>query len=89
MQGKGTSLQQRLEQLTHAAPIMLFMKGDRDQPRCGFSARVVAAIQEAGVPFQTFDILTDESVRQGLKVLASLCMQSLTCTLLHFSGSCY
>ena len=68
MQGKGPALQQRLEQLTHAAPIMLFMKGDRNQPRCGFSARVVAAIQEADVPFQTFDILSDEAVRQGLKV---------------------
>ena len=68
LQGKSSGLQQRLEQLTTAAPIMLFMKGNPEQPRCGFSARVVAAIREAGVPFQTFDILSDEAVRQGLKV---------------------
>lgn len=69
----GTQLTQqelgsRLEQLVHSAPVMLFMKGDPAQPRCGFSAKVVEALQQAGVEFKHFDILSDDAVRQGLKV---------------------
>lgn len=36
---------------------MLLMKGSPEQPRCGFSSRVVAALQEAGVDYKHFDIL--------------------------------
>jgi hypothetical protein len=50
--------------LTTQAPVVLFMKGDREEPRCGFSKKVVAAIQNTGVAFETFDILSDEDVRQ-------------------------
>lgn len=60
-------LESRLEQLVHSAPVMLFMKGDPAQPRCGFSAKVVEALQQAGVEFKHFDILSDDAVRQGLK----------------------
>ena len=42
---------------------MLFMKGTPNEPRCGFSSRVVEALQEAGVEFGSFDILEDEVVR--------------------------
>ena len=47
--------------------MVLFMKGDREEPRCGFSRKVVDAIQNTGVAIETFDILSDEDVRQGLK----------------------
>ena len=47
---------------------MLFMKGSPAEPRCGFSAKVVEALQQAGVDFKHFDILSDDAVRQGLKV---------------------
>jgi Grx4 family monothiol glutaredoxin len=43
------------------------MKGTKAEPRCGFSRRVVAALAETGADFETFDILEDEEVRQGLK----------------------
>lgn len=49
--------------------VVLFMKGDPDQPRCGFSRRIVALLRDQNVTFAHFDILTDESVRSGLKVL--------------------
>lgn len=45
------------------------MKGYPDQPRCGFSRRIVDLLRTQGVEFSSFDILSDESVRQGLKVL--------------------
>ena len=43
------------------------MKGDRNAPRCGFSKQLIAIVDETGLPYETFDILTDEDVRQGLK----------------------
>ena len=60
-------LQKRLKALTTSAPVLLFMKGNREEPRCGFSRKVVAALAETGADFETFDILEDEEVRQGLK----------------------
>ena len=49
--------------------VVLFMKGNPDAPRCGFSRRIVALLRDQNVTFSHFDILTDESVRQGLKTL--------------------
>mmetsp|Transcript_18633 Transcript_18633/g.44513 ORF Transcript_18633/g.44513 Transcript_18633/m.44513 type:complete len:219 (-) Transcript_18633:255-911(-) len=57
----------RIEALLGSAPVLLFMKGDREQARCGFSRRVVDALDETGVEYSTFDILRDEEIRQGLK----------------------
>ena len=67
---KGTEeedLNTRLGKLIKSSRVMLFMKGNREEPRCGFSARVTKAISATGVEYETFDILEDESVRQGLK----------------------
>ena len=61
------SIQARLEQLVNEHPIMLFMKGNPNEPRCGFSRKVVQALQEEGLEYGSFDILSDEAVRQGLK----------------------
>jgi glutaredoxin-related protein len=41
------------------------MKGSPDQPRCGFSRKIVGLLRDEKVEFKSFDILTDESVRQG------------------------
>jgi Grx4 family monothiol glutaredoxin len=60
-------LQQRLKRLIQSSPVMLFMKGSPTAPRCGFSRQAVELLNEAKIAYSTFDILTDESVRQGLK----------------------
>jgi len=57
----------RLEALIKQSDVMVFMKGNPEQPRCGFSRQVVQLIKDTGVSFKTFDILEDEDVRQGLK----------------------
>ncbi|CAN7985016.1 unnamed protein product, partial [Ixodes hexagonus] len=57
----------RLEQLIRKAPVMVFMKGSPDAPRCGFSRTLVDIFKRAQISFDSFDILTDEDVRQGLK----------------------
>ncbi|XP_013139644.1 PREDICTED: glutaredoxin-3 [Papilio polytes] len=60
-------LKERLESLINRHKVMIFMKGDRQKPRCGFSRTLIEIMNETGVPYDTFDILTDEEVRQGLK----------------------
>ncbi|GBF98819.1 monothiol glutaredoxin [Raphidocelis subcapitata] len=61
------ALAARLEALVKSEPVMLFMKGSPEAPRCGFSRKVVEALRSEGLEFGTFDILSDEAVRQGLK----------------------
>lgn len=62
-------LNKRLVGLMKQDKVVLFMKGNPDAPRCGFSRRIVALLKDQNVTFSHFDILTDESVRSGLKVL--------------------
>jgi len=64
-------LEKRMRALMNQSKVVLFMKGDPTTPRCGFSRRTVALLQDQKIEFTSFDILTDESVRQGLKVLNS------------------
>ena len=58
----------RLAKLIKRSRVMLFMKGNPSTPKCGFSRQIVALLQELGAELDTFDILEDEEVRQGLKV---------------------
>jgi len=62
-----TNLNERLKGLINKSQVMVFMKGDRDAPRCGFSKQLIGILNETKIPYETFDILTDEEVRQGLK----------------------
>jgi Grx4 family monothiol glutaredoxin len=62
-------LRERLIGLMKQSDVVLFMKGTPETPRCGFSRKIVDFLNEKKVRFTTFDILTDESVRQGMKKL--------------------
>ncbi|XP_060905960.1 glutaredoxin 3 [Labrus mixtus] len=66
-----TDLNQRLKKLINAAPCMLFMKGSAQDPRCGFSKQLVALLKTHSIQFSSFDILSDEEVRQGLKTYSN------------------
>ena len=48
-------------------PVVLFMKGTPDAPRCGFSSLVVQILDHVGAPFVGVDVLQDESLRDGIK----------------------
>lgn len=63
--------QQRIAQMVKDNPILLFMKGSPDRPQCGFSAAVVDELKKAGVRFATFDVLSEPTIRQGIKEYAS------------------
>lgn len=64
---KRVSLDERLKSLINKAKVMVFMKGNPSQPKCGFSRTLMEMLKGTGVAFETFDILEDEEVRQGLK----------------------
>mmetsp|Transcript_45325 Transcript_45325/g.54983 ORF Transcript_45325/g.54983 Transcript_45325/m.54983 type:complete len:336 (+) Transcript_45325:179-1186(+) len=61
------TLNDRLKELLDRSRIMLFMKGLPSQPRCGFSRQIVEILEEENVPYDSFNILEDDEVRQGLK----------------------
>ena len=64
-------IRQRIENDLKKNKIMLYMKGSPQAPQCGFSAQAVAILKEHDVPFHSFNILNDESIRQGLKEYAN------------------
>jgi len=58
---------QRIEELLATSPVFVFMKGNKLMPQCGFSNNVVQILHAVGVPFETFDVLSDGEIRQGIK----------------------
>lgn len=47
--------------------VVLFMKGTKSMPQCGFSSRVAGVLNYMGVEFADVNVLADETVRQGIK----------------------
>ena len=62
-----SAVQARIEALVASSPIVVFMKGNKLMPQCGFSNNVVQILNALAVPFETFDVLSDAEVRQGIK----------------------
>ena len=57
----------KIDKLLADNKIMVFMKGDRLQPQCGFSNQVVQILNILAVPYETLDVLADQDIRQGIK----------------------
>jgi len=47
--------------------VVLFMKGTKSMPQCGFSSRVAGVLNYMGVEFADVNVLADENIRQGIK----------------------
>ncbi|HXQ39643.1 MAG TPA: Grx4 family monothiol glutaredoxin [Candidatus Udaeobacter sp.] len=62
---------QRIQQDVADNEVVLYMKGTPVFPQCGFSAAVVQVLTELGVKFKGIDVLTDPSLRQGIKEYSS------------------
>lgn len=56
-----------IAQVVRTNPVVLFMKGVPEQPKCGFSALVVQILDHLDVEFVGVDVLRDEALRQGVK----------------------
>lgn len=57
----------RIDNLVKQHKILVFMKGNKLMPQCGFSNNVVQILNTLGVPYETVDVLSDSDIRQGIK----------------------
>ncbi len=62
-----SELRARIEHLLAGHPVVLFMKGTRDAPRCGFSASAAATLAAIASDFHDVDVLADPELREGIK----------------------
>lgn len=60
-------VKKHIEELVNSNKIFIFMKGTKLMPQCGFSNNVVQIINTLGVSYETFDVLSDYEIRQGIK----------------------
>jgi monothiol glutaredoxin len=58
---------ERIQQLIEKNKVVLFMKGSKSFPQCGFSNAVVEVLKREGVPFETVNVLADPEIRAGIK----------------------
>ncbi len=62
---------QRIENVLKKNEVVLFMKGTRLFPQCGFSATVVEVLKRLNAPFHDVNVLSDPEVREGIKVFSN------------------
>jgi monothiol glutaredoxin len=62
---------QQINDLVQSNDIMLFMKGNREAPQCGFSATVIQILETLTPEYETADVLADPTLRDGIKVYSS------------------
>lgn len=61
------SVKAQLDELIKKNKVLLFMKGNKHFPQCGFSAQVVQILKETGAKFDTVNVLQDPAIREGIK----------------------
>jgi monothiol glutaredoxin len=57
----------KISELVGKNKVLLFMKGNKSFPQCGFSNQVVQILKKEGVEFETVNVLSDPEIRQGIK----------------------
>ena len=65
------SVLSRIEEILNSSPVVLFMKGNKQFPQCGFSGKVVHILNSIGVEYTVFDVLEDDEIRDGIKTYAN------------------
>ncbi|MBT9384451.1 Grx4 family monothiol glutaredoxin [Pseudooceanicola sp. CBS1P-1] len=62
-----TDAKSRIEDTVKANDVVLYMKGTKEMPQCGFSSRVAGVLNYMGVDFVDVNVLADPDIRQGIK----------------------
>ena len=62
-----TTAQDQIRETVQSNDVVLFMKGTKQMPQCGFSSRVAGVLNYMGVEFQDVNVLADPEIRQGIK----------------------
>ena len=68
--GLSSGTQDRIQSLVDDNPVLLFMKGSKLFPQCGFSNTACQILQSYNIEFHSVDVLADEEIRQGVKVFS-------------------
>ncbi len=66
-----TTTRERIENLLKDHRVVLFMKGDRQQPMCGFSAAATNTLNELLPDYHTVNVLEDQDIREGIKAFGN------------------
>lgn len=70
-QASKSDINERLKYLIAKDRVVLFMKGSPETPRCGFSAKIVQILNNTGIKYSSFDVLSDNDVREGIKAYSN------------------
>ncbi len=62
-----TDAKTRIDETVKASDVVLYMKGTKSMPQCGFSSRVAGVLNYMGVDFTDVNVLADDDIRQGIK----------------------
>lgn len=65
------NIDQKISEIINKDDIVLFMKGTPVFPQCGFSSTVVDVLSHVGAPFQSYNILEDDELREGIKTFSN------------------
>jgi monothiol glutaredoxin len=65
------TFKQRVDGLVRDNKVLLFVKGTKTFPQCGFSGAVIQIFKEIGAPFECVNVLADQEIRQGMKEYSS------------------
>ncbi|MBI2043339.1 Grx4 family monothiol glutaredoxin [Candidatus Pacearchaeota archaeon] len=66
-----TETKKQIENLIKSSKVFLFMKGTPENPMCGFSMKSADTLKDLGIQFESFDVLSDNSIREGVKEYAN------------------
>jgi len=61
----------KIKQLVDENQVLLFMKGNPKFPQCGFSSLACQVLDACGAQYETFDVLQDPDVREGIKLFSN------------------
>ena len=62
-----TDAKTRIDETVQSNDVVLYMKGTKTMPQCGFSSRVAGVLNFMGVEYEDVNVLDDETIRQGIK----------------------
>ena len=62
-----TDAKTRIDEIIKGNDVVLYMKGTKSMPQCGFSSRVAGVLNYMGVDYADVNVLADEEIRQGIK----------------------
>ena len=62
-----SDVKQKIQEIIEQNRVVLFMKGTKNFPQCGFSDRATKILKDVGTEFKAVNVLKDPAIRQGIK----------------------